>query len=297
MRAGDPHAAQRVILIHGFGASSRHWRSTMPALGSDTEVLALDLLGFGESDKPRSRLADEATASGFRYCFDHWAEQVIDLIGTVAAPTRQRLHLVGNSIGGMVALTAACALRDAGQPPHQVILIDCAQRALDDKRLGEQPLLAQLTRPSLKHLVRQRWITNALFRLLARPAVIRQVLRQAYPTGAHVNDELVELLYQPTQSAGANESFRGFINLFADHLAPTLLARLSATTATATPGVVVRMLWGLADPWEDPRVAEQWAATYACVKELTLLPDLGHCPHDEAPELVNPILRAWILAD
>jgi len=42
------------------------------------------------------------------------------------------------------------------------------------------------------------------------------------------------------------------------------------------------MLWGEADPWEPVAEARRWAATYPCVRELRELPELGHCPHDEA---------------
>jgi pimeloyl-ACP methyl ester carboxylesterase len=54
------------------------------------------------------------------------------------------------------------------------------------------------------------------------------------------------------------------------------------------------MLWGEADPWEDPAEARRWADSFACIQELKVLPGLGHCPHDEAPEQVNPILLNWI---
>jgi pimeloyl-ACP methyl ester carboxylesterase len=283
-----------VVLVHGFGACSGHWRHTMPALSASCEVIAPDLLGFGASDKPRSALPDEPLAPGsVRYGFDLWADQVAavacDGLG------ERRLHLVGNSIGAMVCLNACLQLRQQGRLAHQVILIDCAQRTLDDKRLAEQPPLARLGRPSLKALVRQRWLTAVLFRALARPAVIRRVLRQAYPSGAHVDEELVALLHRPSTEPGAVESFRGFINLFNDHLAPQLLEALSSPTAAALPAVPVRLLWGGADPWEDPQEARQWRETYTCIKELVVLPGLGHCPHDEAPEQVNPILQRWIL--
>ncbi len=281
-----------MVLVHGFGACSGHWRQTWPALAPSCEVIALDLLGFGASDKPRSALRDEPLAPGsVRYGFDLWAELVADL-ATDGLGDR-RLHLVGNSIGAMVCLNACLQLRRQGHPPQQAILLDCAQRTLDDKRLAEQPPLARLGRPALKQLVRQRWLTALLFRALARPPVIRQVLLQAYPSGAHVDAELVALLHQPTTDPGAVESFRGFINLFNDHLAPTLLAALSSGEAAAM--IPVRLLWGEADPWEDPREARQWAETYACIQELIVLPGIGHCPHDEAPELVNPILERWIL--
>ena len=54
------------------------------------------------------------------------------------------------------------------------------------------------------------------------------------------------------------------------------------------------MIWGGSDPWEDPAEARRWAATYPCIKELVVLEGLGHCPQDEGPERVNPLLLAWI---
>lgn len=41
-----------VLLIHGFGASAYHWRYTIPELAKTHRVYAIDLLGFGWSDKP-----------------------------------------------------------------------------------------------------------------------------------------------------------------------------------------------------------------------------------------------------
>ena len=87
----------------------------------------------------------------------------------------------------------------------------------------------------------QRWLSAALFRNAARPGVIRSVLRQAYPSGNNIDDDLVDLLFQPTQRPGAAEAFRGFINLFDDYLAPQLMEELS---------IPVDLIWGGQDPWE-----------------------------------------------
>ncbi len=290
-RRGSPEAPVAVVLIHGFGASIGHWRHTLPALSERAEVFALDLLGFGASDKPRSRLSGEAeTAGAVRYCFDLWATQVADFVAEQVRRERLEppLHLIGNSIGAVVALNTARLLAERGTPASQVVLIDCAQRTLDEKRLAELPPWERAGRPALMQLVRQRWLLAALFGVLARPPFIRRVLRVAYPSGANVDDQLVALLHRPSTDPGAVESFRGFVNLFNDHLAPDLLARLT---------LPVRMLWGGLDPWEAPAEARRWADTFACVRELRVLDGLGHCPHDEAPELVNPILLEWLAAD
>jgi len=281
-----------VLCIHGFGASKGHWRHNLAALASAGPVYAIDLLGFGDSDKPTSQLSGEAPLAGsVRYGFDLWATQVADFCqAVIGIDAGCELQLIGNSIGGVVALNAARLLLERGLRPRQVLLIDCAERELDLKRLPEQPWPAQVGRPVLMALVRQRWLVHNLFRWFARPAVVRQVLLQAYPSGRNVDAALVELLMDPTRDPGAPEAFRGFVNLFDDWLAPQLLARLDELE----PPLPVRLLWGEADPWEPLAEAQRWQHEHRCVHDLKVLPGLGHCPHDEGPEQVNPILQSWL---
>ena len=273
-----------VVLIHGFGACKEHWRHNVSALASQWDVVALDLVGFGSSSKPKATLDGETPEPGsLRYGIDGWADQVAAFVNE---HLKTPVVLVGNSIGGVVALTAAQKLETQGRSAAGVVLVDCAQRAIDDKRVDEQPFGRRLSRPLLKALVKQRWLTTALFRSLAQPPVIRAVLKQAYPTGGNVDDTLVNVLHAATQDAGASESFRGFINLFNDRLAPDILKELS------TP---VSVLWGSRDPWEPIEEAKAWTSI-PCVQSFDSLEGLGHCPHDEAPERVNPLLIERITA-
>ena len=55
---GDPNAEEAVLLIHGFGANTNHWRFNQPVLAELQPTYAIDLLGFGRSDQPRARLKD-----------------------------------------------------------------------------------------------------------------------------------------------------------------------------------------------------------------------------------------------
>ena len=266
-------ASIAVLLIHGFGANTQHWRFNQPVLAQAAPTYAIDLLGFGESDQPRARLKDEPEQEGsVHYSFDLWGQQVADFCREVI---NRPVVLVGNSIGGVVALRAAQLLREHCRG---VVLIDCAQRLMDDKQLASQPAWMSWVRPLLKTMVRQRWLSTALFRNAARPGVIRSVLKQAYPSGANIDDALVDLLYQPTQRNGAAEAFRGFINLFDDHLAPELMDNLS---------VPIDLIWGEKDPWEPIAEAKNWAETIPTVHSLQVITGAGHCPHDEAPETVN----------
>jgi len=83
-----------VVLIHGMAGSSRTWREVMRLLARDHTVIAPDLLGHGESAKPRGDYSLGAQASGLR-----------DLVS--GALGVERATLVGQSLGGGVAMQLA----------------------------------------------------------------------------------------------------------------------------------------------------------------------------------------------
>ena len=241
---------------------------------------AIDLIGFGESSKPNSQISYEMKNSkSFNYCFDNWSQQVNDFCQEIV---KKPVLLVGNSIGGVIALNSS---KNLSNKCLGVILIDCAQRTMDDKRLREQSLLMRLLRPVIKTIVRQRVLSSNLFKIAANKAFIEKILKVAYPSGNNVDKELINMLFQPTQGEGAPEAFRGFINLFDDYLAPDLLKQLN---------VPVHLIWGEKDPWEPLKEAQKWYETFDCVKSINIIPGAGHCPHDEKPEKVNPIVKKII---
>ena len=280
----DNHS-RAIILIHGFGACKEHWRRNIEILSKHGDVYAMDLVGFGESAKPTSHLKDESPSSGsFCYGIEAWAQQVTDFINQKI--NAEKIILAGNSIGGVVACQTAKNMEDQGTQVEKLILIDCAQREIDDKRLSEQPPFRRLSKPLLKKLVRQRWLTRGLYRTLAKKGIIKKVLELAYPTKQNVDDELINVLYRATQDKNADEAFRGFINLFDDLLAPDIMKELS------TP---VHLIWGEKDPWEPLAIAKTWTSI-DCVKSIKVLPDLGHCPHDECPQMVNSEITTLLQA-
>ena len=166
-----------------------------------------------------------------------------------------------------------------------VILIDCAQRTMDDKRLKKSDILMNLLRPVLKTLVRQRIISNTLFTRAANPKVIKKILEKAYPSGNNINEELVEILYQPSQRKNSKEAFRGFINLFDDYLATDLFDKID---------IPIQLIWGEKDPWESLNEAKEWKKKFSNIKRLDVIKDAGHCPHDEKPEVTNQFIYEFI---
>jgi pimeloyl-ACP methyl ester carboxylesterase len=55
----------------------------------------------------------------------------------------------------------------------------------------------------------------------------------------------------------------------------------------------VLILWGSADPWEPITLGRE-LAKFPPVKEFITLEGVGHCPQDEVPDRVNPILQDWV---
>ena len=269
-----------VLLVHGFGASKKHWRHNQDVLGKISNCYAIDLLGFGDSSQPSALLNYETyQENSVKYSFDLWSTQISTFCSEIIG---SQVYLVGNSIGGVIALKAAEILRNDCKG---VILIDCAQRTMDDKRLGKGDIFMNLFRPVLKTLVRQRIISNALFARAANPKIIKQILRKAYPSGKNIDEELIEILYKPSQRKNSKEAFRGFINLFDDYLATDLFDKVD------TP---IQLIWGEKDPWESLSEAIEWKKNFRSIKKLDIIEGAGHCPHDENPEETNKIIREFI---
>ena len=269
-----------ILLVHGFGASKRHWRHNQDFLGNIFNCYSIDLLGFGESSQPSALLDYEPFKENYiKYSFDLWGSQIATFCSEVI---KSPVYLVGNSIGGVISLKAAQIL---GDKCNGAILIDCAQRTMDDKRLKKNDFFMNLLRPVLKTVVRQRIISNTLFERAANKKVIKEILMRAYPSGNNVDKELIEILYEPSQRENSKEAFRGFINLFDDYLATDFFEKIN---------IPIQLIWGEKDPWESLDEAKEWKNNYKNIKRLDVIKNAGHCPHDENPKETNDLICKFI---
>ena len=80
-----------VVLLHGYLSDSHYWSPVIKLLKQTHRVIAIDLLGFGKSPKPRLS----------SYSLDTHSQAVIDTLHTIGLPTK--ITLVGHSMGGLVA--------------------------------------------------------------------------------------------------------------------------------------------------------------------------------------------------
>lgn len=261
-----------VVLIHGFGASWGHWRKNIPVLATTCRVYAIDLIGFGGSAKP-------VPGDEMLYTFETWGQQVADFCQQVIG---EPVFLVGNSIGCIVAMQTAV---DHPDLVSGIAMLNCSLRLLHERRRHRQPWYRRLGAPLLQQVLKQKWLGRQFFRQIAHPATVRKILLKAYVNPEAVSDELIELLMQPARDVGAAEVFLAFTGYSQGPLPEDLLEVLPC------PAV---LLWGTADPWE-PIALGQELAKFPQVQQFIPLEGVGHCPQDEAPDLVNPILQEWIL--
>jgi pimeloyl-ACP methyl ester carboxylesterase len=260
-----------ILCIHGFGASSDHWRKNLPVYGQQHQAFAIDLIGFGLSDKPTPN-------APLPYTFETWGQQIVDFCRDVIG---QPTYLVANSIGCVVAMQAAI---NAPEWVRGIVMLNCSLRLLHDRRRAEIPWHQRLSTPLVQQLLGYPALGRFFFARIARPQVIRNLLNQAYHRREEVTDQLIEAILAPAQTTGAAEVFLAFVRYSQGPLPEDLLPELTCP---------VWIIWGQADPWEPVAMGRN-LSQYPMVQEMVELEGVGHCPQDEAPELVNPLVLDWI---
>ena len=242
LRAG---AGPPVVLLHGFASSAYTWKDVMPALARTHAVVAFDFPGFGDSSIPRP--ADAAAFPGL----------VVAVMDALGIP---RASLVGNSLGGAVAVAVAAAHPDRVE---RLVLVDSAGFNF-----------AAADRPLLLRAAGSRPVAGLLEGLPLKRRVVALGLRQVFHDDRRVTDERIDEYTRPMLRPGAlvaaAELLRGRLpGAFAEQVrrvrAPTLV------------------VWGGEDRWIP--VAHAWRFAEAIPgAEVTVIDGCGHVPQEERPE-------------
>ena len=117
---------------------------------------------------------------------------------------------------------------------------------------------------------------------------MKEILKEPYAIIDAVDDELVDVLLSPLLTDGAADVVFDTLSYSAGPLPEQLLGD------TAFPeGKPVWVCYGGKDPWTPPKRVDR-LSDFECVENVILLPDAGHCPHDEAPEDVNGLIMDFL---
>jgi pimeloyl-ACP methyl ester carboxylesterase len=258
-----------LVLVHGFGASMGHWRKNIPVLAAGGyRVFAIDLLGFGGSDKPP-----------LNYTLELWQELLKDFW---TAHIQEPTVFVGNSIGALLSLMVM-----ANHPETAAggVLISCAGGLSHRPHELNPPL--RIAMAAFNRLVRSKITGRVIFDRVRQKPQIRRTLLQVYRNREAVTDELVDLLYTPACDPGAQQVFASILSADPGPTPSELLPKVKAP---------LLVIWGADDPWTPISGAKifQQASEKGKQIQIVPIPNAGHCPHDEVPDVVNPLILKWL---
>jgi pimeloyl-ACP methyl ester carboxylesterase len=157
--AVDVGAGPAIVLLHGLSGSARWWSRNVPALAVTHRVIALDLPGFGGTRRDSRFVLEDAASDVAR---------TLDGLGIA------RAHLVGHSLGGLVAADLAAGM------PHRVdrlVLVDAAFLSLDPgllRRVAGVAALLRWTSPSLLPVVLRDAVRSGPVRMVDASAQLRR---------------------------------------------------------------------------------------------------------------------------
>lgn len=263
-------SGQPIVLLHGFGASIGHWRKNIPVLAAaGYRVYAIDLLGFGGSQKPP-----------IDYSMELWQDLVLDFW---AEFIQEPALWVGNSIGALLALMLSAA---APERTRGTVLLNCAG-GLNHRPEELNPVL-RLVMGTFAQVVNTPGIGRFMFNQIRQKHRIRGTLKQVYGNPEAVTPELVDLLHEPSGDEGAYETFASILAAPPGPKPETLLPQIAGP---------LLVLWGETDPWtpiQGAKIYQNLAKTAGDRVTFVSIPKTGHCPHDERPEVVNSAIVNWL---
>ncbi len=258
-----------LLLIHGFGAAIGHWRKNIPVLAAaGYRVFAIDLLGFGSSDKP-----------ALDYTMQLWQEQIRDFW---SEKIQEPAYFIGNSIGALLSLMVITQYPETAAGG---VLINCAGGL--NHRPDELNLPLRLIMGGFTKLVSSPLTGKFLFNRIRQKSRLRRTLSQVYCDRTAITDELVDLIYAPSCDPGAHQVFASVLTAPPGDKPEQLLPKLQYP---------LLVLWGEADPWTPIAGAKVYQELSARNNQVKFYPiaNAGHCPHDEKPEIVNDQILQWL---
>lgn len=254
-----------LVFLHGIylGASSYEWSKIYPHFTMGHEVIAPDLVGFGESERP-----------GFSMDAVDYAETLADFLAETCGDRKPTIVASG--------LTAGIALLLASRHPERIgrliVLLPTGLRESGKWRAAGMVALVGL--PGLNRFVYRNYLSRA-------PFIRGWLSRFALGDGSRVNEEMVSMLTTCAQQSGAEHAIFGFLR---GRLAFDIESRLSRVPHPVT------ILWPERAAGFPVTAGEDLARKLPGARFVPV-PDAGVLAPLETPESVTAILAAELDGD
>ena len=256
--------AQTVVLIHGLGGNKTSFFETVSALSPHYTVHAIDLPGFGSSSKPTRAPYDPPWFS----------RSVLRFLDSIEV---DRAHLVGNSMGGRVAIELGLTA------PDRVLSLSLLSPSMAWRRHRELVPIVRLLRPELAaipHSMLPRIVKRQFWGMFAQPA-------RLHPAVADVAVEEFLRTYRTREARIAFHASARHIYL-EEPFGPTgFWTRLPSLEPPSM------FLWGDSDPLV-PNTFSRHVHEALPKARQEVLGECGHVPQVELPEISNGLVREFI---
>jgi pimeloyl-ACP methyl ester carboxylesterase len=264
--SGAENSGRPLVFIHGVGAgsSSFMWRKNFDELAKDFRVYALDLLGFGFSDKP----------AGASYSADLYVELITDFIREVSG---YPANVIASSLG------AAYAIRVADEHPELIDSMILNGPAGSDT-LNRRPGMAGA---AFYGLLQSPVLGTSFYNVMASERSIRDYAREnLFYDHRRVTDRLVSNLYATSHQPGAQHAIAAFLSGYLNTDTRSPFSRLTQR---------IILVWGKQDSTTpiDKGVSLQELNSRA---KLEVFDYCRMMPEQEQPEKFNGLVRDTFLA-
>lgn len=261
----DSETRQHLLFIHGLGSSADRWLDIPDALSLYFHTVAIDLPGFGGSDKP----------SDMNYTIEAFSDIVREFIDKIKITEEDRGNnkartttLVGHSLGGYVA--SRIAATDNSNFLNKLVLVDSSGNLEEPTPLLDEYLDAAIN-PS-KEKVRK-----VFEQMVANPLLVSDVLVHGF----------IDRINRPGSKYAFESSLRNSANT---QIGIKNLNRISEK------GIPTLILWGMHDkviPTQHSQIFKE------AIKgsTVTLIPNTGHAPFTEKPALVCEYLHKFLSSE
>lgn len=248
------HEDVPLILIHGFLSSCFSFRKLIPYLEKQHHIIALDLPGFGQSEKSRT----------FDYSLKNYGQLILDFMDALDIP---KAILIGHSMGGQIAMHAG---RLAPDRFEKFILLGCS---------------GYLKRPNA-FVIRCSYIP--FFVLFLKRWIKKKGVRENLLTVVHdpklIDDELIEGYRKPFDD---QEMFHSLVRVVRHREGDMLPEELHEVTQN------VLLLWGKYDRVIPMTVGERMVKDLPHAR-LKVYDNAGHLLPEEVPEEVNSEIESFL---
>ena len=274
-----------IVLIHGFGASSDHWRNNAEIFASEGfRVFGIDLIGFGKSE--------QNLQSKIKHLENQfWANQLASFLDEIVDIQKNgKVVLIGNSLG---ALTAITTLSNRPELIKTIIAAPLPEPVFINPIKFSFPNWLLKVKSFLIKIVFHLFPLKTLVNLISRTKLITFALQSAYFRSISNDIPLQRIVTVPSKRINASKALRamciGMSNRPNSAKGPSIIEKIQKLPNRPP----ILLIWGKQDKLIPIFLAKKLIKLHPWIK-LTVINEAGHCLHDELPNHFNQIVMKWL---